>query len=76
MNYNIFEAKTNFSKLIDKVNSGEKVVIAKSGKPVAELIPFRDGRVKKRIPGLARGQVIINDDFVELPNEIIEGFYR
>lgn len=35
---NIHDAKTHFSKLIEAVTQGERVIIAKAGKPVAELI--------------------------------------
>lgn len=76
MTFNIFEAKTNFSKLIEKVHKGETVIIAKNGDPVAELIPFKGGKIKKRVLGLAKGQVVIKPDFDDLPEEIIEGFYK
>ena len=55
-----------FSKLLNRVNAGEEIIIAKSGKPCARLIPFNN--VKKRIPGIAEGKV--TDSFFEpLPNE-------
>lgn len=38
--YNIYEAKTKFSALVEKAEQGEEVVISRSGKPVAKLIPF------------------------------------
>jgi prevent-host-death family protein len=41
---NIHTAKTNLSRLIEKVQSGEEVIIAKSGKPVAKLMPIRTTR--------------------------------
>lgn len=37
---NIHDAKTHFSKLVDRVTAGETVVIAKAGKPVAQLAPL------------------------------------
>ena len=52
---NIHEAKTHFSKLLTRVNSGEEIINAKSGKPCARLIPFK--QAKKRIPGIAEGRV-------------------
>jgi prevent-host-death family protein len=75
MTYNIHEAKTNFSKLVEQVQNGEKVIIAKSGNPIAQLIPFKN-RLSKRIPGSAKGQVVIKPDFDQLPEEIMEGFYQ
>lgn len=38
---NIYAEKTHLSKLIEKVLQGEEVVIAKAGKPIAKLVPFR-----------------------------------
>lgn len=38
---NIHEAKTHFSKLVERVEAGEEIVIARSGKPVAKLVPVR-----------------------------------
>ena len=63
---NIHEAKTNFSKLLARVDSGEEIIIARSGKPCARLIPFQ--KEGKRIPGIASGKV--TDAFFEpLPQE-------
>ena len=41
MQYNIHEAKTHFSQLLELVAQGESVVIAKNGMPVAELVPYK-----------------------------------
>jgi prevent-host-death family protein len=38
---NIYEAKSKFSKLINQAIAGEEIIIAKSGKPVAKLVPFK-----------------------------------
>ncbi len=62
MPVNIHEAKTNFSKLIERVLGGEEIVIAKAGKPVAKLIPIAP-KPARRTPGSARGQVWIGPDF-------------
>ena len=63
---NIHEAKTHFSKLLSRVHSGEEIVIAKSGKPYARLIPIK--QAKERIPGIAEGKV--TDSFFEsLPED-------
>ena len=45
---NVHEAKTQLSRLLLKVASGEDVVIARDGKPVARLVPYADGKPKKR----------------------------
>ena len=53
---NIHEAKTHFSKLVERVEAGEEIVIARNGKPVAKLVPYRDQR-KPRKAGTLRGKV-------------------
>ena len=52
--FNIHEAKTHLSRLLDRVAQGEEIIIAKSGRPVAKLVrvaaePRRPGRLKGRI---------------------------
>ena len=45
---NLYDAKTNLSKLVDRAAAGEEIVIAKAGKPKAKLVPY-DGPLKKRV---------------------------
>jgi len=52
---NIHQAKTQLSKLLARVHSGEEIIIAKAGKPYAKLIPLQ--QPKKRAPGIAKGRV-------------------
>ncbi|MDP3449519.1 MAG: type II toxin-antitoxin system Phd/YefM family antitoxin [Anaerolineaceae bacterium] len=63
--YNIHEAKTHFSKLLDRVLNGEDIVIAKAGKPVARILPFVVEDLSPRVPGIDKGKVIILPDFDE-----------
>jgi prevent-host-death family protein len=63
---NVHEAKMSLSRLLEEVEAGEKVVIARAGKPVAVLVPYRTA-VKKRRLGLFSGQVTIHPGFDELP---------
>lgn len=63
--YNIHEAKTHFSKLLEQVLSGEEVVIAKAGKPIARVLPFTEDDASPRVPGIDKGKVIIMPDFDE-----------
>ena len=73
---NIYEAKSNFSKLINQVIAGEEVIVAKSGKPVAKIVPF-ENPTQNRKPGSAKGKLIISDDFdAPLPDDILKGFYK
>ena len=71
---NIYQAKTNLSKLIEKVLKGEEVIIAKAGKPVAKLTPYKE-KMKPRKPGLWKGKVWISDDFNDEDEEINKLFY-
>jgi len=71
---NIYQAKTNLSKLIEKVLSGEEVVIAKAGKPVAKLTPYKE-KMKPRKPGLWKGKIWMSDDFNDEDEEINKMFY-
>ena len=72
---NIHEAKTHFSKLIQRVINGEEVVIARSGTPVARLGPIGHIGKRSRKPGSAKGLVRIGDDFdAPLPKELAQAF--
>ena len=72
---NVHEAKTQLSKLLDRVAKGENVVIAKAGKPVARLVPFATGG--KRVLGIERGRVRIAKSFdAPLPEGLLTDFER
>ena len=60
--YNIHDAKTHFSKLLESVLKGEEVVIAKAGKPIARILPVAPV-VSRRKPGNDAGKIIIAPDF-------------
>lgn len=70
---NISEAKAQLSALIEAVQSGEEIIIGKSGKPVAKLIRYQ-GAAAPRQPGVLKGRIRIADDFEELPSDIAEVF--
>jgi prevent-host-death family protein len=73
---NIHEAKTHFSRLLERVALGEEVIIAKAGKPVAKLVPL-DKQPKKRTLGSAKGEFSVPDDFNDpLPKEIEDLFWE
>jgi len=61
--YNIHEAKTHFSELLERVSNGEEVIIAKAGKPVARILPFAANRAPPRKPGIDKGKITIMPDF-------------
>jgi prevent-host-death family protein len=59
---NIHEAKTHLSRLLERVQAGEEITIAKAGKPIARLSAIHE-RPKRRVPGMDRGKVIIHPNF-------------
>jgi prevent-host-death family protein len=69
---NVHEAKTQLSRILDRVAKGEEIVIAKAGRPVAKLVPLPS---KPRKPGRCKGKIKIADDFdAPLPDSIMKGF--
>ena len=71
--FNIHEAKTNFSRLVERVRHGEEIVIGKAGDPVAKLVPFDSGHARRR-GGQWRGRVRIAPDFDDLPADLAAAF--
>jgi prevent-host-death family protein len=70
---NIHEAKTHLSRLVERVEAGEDVVIARAGRPVARLVAFRQ-RTSPRVPGAWRGKVTLAADFDAPDDELIATF--
>lgn len=70
---NIHEAKTHLSRLIERVETGEEVVIARAGRPVARLIPYR-AQTNPRVPGQWRGLVTLAPDFDQTDASVLEAF--
>lgn len=73
--FNIHEAKTNLSKLIEKTSKGEEVVIAKAGEPLVQLVVYKK-KLKPRQFGLWKGKVWVSDDFDDEDKEINKLFYE
>ena len=61
---NIHEAKTHLSRLVERVEAGEEITLARAGRPVALLVPYRAHREPRR-PGIWKGRVLIGPDFDE-----------
>jgi prevent-host-death family protein len=71
---NIHQAKTELSKLVERAESGEEIVIARAGKPAAKLVPLTRARGRRRL-GLLDGKFQIPDNFnAALPDSVIRGF--
>jgi prevent-host-death family protein len=71
--YNVHEAKTHFSRILQQVETGEEVVISRAGEPIAKVVPLHP-KVRRTGRGSLRGQIHIPDDFDELPDDIAEAF--
>jgi prevent-host-death family protein len=70
----LYEAKTQLSRLVDRAAAGEEIVIAKSGRPRARLVPLEDTR-PMRVPGKGKGRWRVGKDFdAALPDDLVEGF--
>lgn len=59
---NIHEAKTHLSRLVERVQAGEEITLARAGRPVARLVPYRT-RQSPRVPGAWKGRVSIDPHF-------------
>jgi len=60
--FNIAQAKSRFSELVDKALLGEEIVIARDNKPLLKLVPV--GTAVRRAPGSAKGEILhLADDF-------------
>jgi prevent-host-death family protein len=74
--FNIYEAKTQLSKLVEQAHNGETIIIAKSGKPWAKIIPF-DAPKKQFKFGTMKGKITISDDFnAPLPEDVLDLFEK
>ena len=72
---NIHEAKTHFSRLVERAEAGEEILIARAGRPVARLVPI-GSRPPARYPGLWRGRVQIAHDFDATDAATLDSFER
>ena len=71
---NVYEAKTQLSRMIDRAAAGDDIVISRNGKPVARLCPL--AQQPRTIEfGLLKGRIEIAVDFdAPLPGEVIAAF--
>ncbi len=70
---NVHAAKTNLSRLIERAEAGEEIIIGRAGKPVAKLVPYRAER-PKRVFGRLKGQIVVHGDFDDDNEEIAREF--
>jgi len=73
--FNVHEAKTHLSRLLQRVEDGEEVIIARAGKPVARLVPMDAPIARDRVLGGDEGKVRIAADFdAPLPEDYLKLF--
>ena len=60
---NIYEAKTHLSRLVERAEAGEEIIIARNGKPAARLVPLATEKKAPRVLGSMRGLIHVPDDF-------------
>ena len=76
MQVNIHQAKTHFSRLVEKALAGEEVVIARNGRALLRLVPMETAQAQ-RVPGLSSGRGSVSEDFDSpLPVEVLAEFEK
>lgn len=70
---NVYDAKTQLSRLLDRVAAGEDVVIARAGRPVARLVPYSRPATARQ-PGSWRDRIAVAEDFDVLPDDVRAAF--
>ena len=70
---NIHEAKTHLSRLVERVEAGEEILIARGGRPVARLVPV-GRRTRPRELGIWKGEVWVAPDFDESMDDLVDAF--
>ena len=69
---NVHEAKSTLSQLLEAVERGERVIVARAGKPVADLVPHQRSQI---VYGTAKGTLVYDDETFDDPDpEIIRMF--
>jgi prevent-host-death family protein len=70
--FNIAQAKSQFSELVRKALAGEEVIIARDNEPLIKLVPIRKTQGKRK-PGSAKGKLVsLAKDFDDIPEELKE----
>lgn len=73
---NIHEAKTHLSRFMDQAAAGEKILIARAGRPVARLVPLVSNEERPRTLGLGQGRFTMPLDFSSLHREKIQHMFE
>jgi prevent-host-death family protein len=71
---NIHAARTDLSRLIDRLEMGEEIIIARAGRPVAKLVPIAAPPARRRLGSMA-GAFQVSDNFDDpLPDDVLASF--
>lgn len=70
---NVHDAKTHLSRLLERVEAGEEITLARAGRPVARLVTVRRPSGPRK-PGIWKGKVVIGPDFDDPLPEFEEAF--
>ncbi|MCL2419019.1 MAG: type II toxin-antitoxin system Phd/YefM family antitoxin [Conexibacteraceae bacterium] len=71
----VHEAKTNLSKLLERVSAGEEITITRRGEEIARLVPAQVTNTRQL--GIDRGRWVVPEDFdAPLPAEVLSAFER
>jgi prevent-host-death family protein len=71
--FNMHDAKTNLSRIIERVEHGEEIIISRAGHPVAKVVPLTR-RVERTGRGSLRGKLVTTEDWdSDEVNEVIAG---
>ena len=72
--FNLYDARTQLSRLVDRAAAGEEIIIAKAGRPVARLVPM-GAPTQPRPLGFMRDEIWIGEDFdAPLPDGLVDAF--
>jgi prevent-host-death family protein len=73
--FNIHDAKTNLSRIIERVERGEEIIISRAGQPVAKVIPL-ERKARRAGRGALRGVLVVTDDWdsPEVNEQIADDF--
>ncbi|AWH93161.1 type II toxin-antitoxin system Phd/YefM family antitoxin [Dietzia lutea] len=69
---NIHEAKTHLSKLLERIEGGETITIARAGRPIADLVPHRRTDI---VWGALKGQIVYDDSDLMGPDDDIVALF-
>lgn len=69
---NVHAAKTHLSRLLERVEAGEEVVIGRAGRPIARLVPYTQRPA--RVFGRLKGQIVVHGDFDADNDRIADDF--